>query len=148
MTTIFGQSLKPPTTRSPFVMDGAGRPAPLTIEGLSFFQQLWSWVAVGYVVIPCDIGGSANAIELTPRFRPEIGASGYVDLLTFSFTAADTSTGATTIQVIGDSALDALPAYVDATPVGAGDFVAGVPYLAIFCEADVSLGLPDRMVRK
>lgn len=149
MTTIFGQSVKPPNAKSPFGIDEKGQTVGIAFEHLAFLQQLWSWAAVGYVTIPCDVGGTADAIELTPRFRPEIAASGYVDLLAFSFVAGSTTTAATTIQVIGTVGdLDAVPAYVGAVAAGAGDFVAGVPYVVFFCEAVASLSLPDRMVRK
>lgn len=152
MTTIFEQGTKPPSAREYFTESSKGTepPASLTLESLSFLNSLWSWVASGYVIIPCDVGGSVNAIELTPKFWPRVGGSGYAHLLGFSFVAAGTSTGATTIQVIGadSAALDALPAYAADAVAGAGDFVAGVPYVAFFCDAVASLSLPDRMVRK
>ncbi|MDO8632107.1 MAG: hypothetical protein Q7R41_16610 [Phycisphaerales bacterium] len=150
MTTLFAQSVKPPTARVPFAQDERGAPVVLSLEALSMLQQMWSWVAAGYVVIPCDVGGSADAIELTPKFRPEIGGSGYAHLLPFSFVPLYTSAGGgTTIQVIGEGgvALDALPAYVGASAAGAGDFVAGVPCVTLYCEAMASVLLPDRMVR-
>lgn len=133
----------------PVLASAQAGPAGVSLEGLSFLQQLWSWVASGYVVIPCDVGGTADAIELTPKFRSEIGASGYVPLLAFSFVAVSTSTAAVTIQLLNDKgSLDALPVYAGASAAGAGDIVAGVPYVAFFCEAVASLSLPDRMVRK
>ncbi len=158
MTSIFGQSLKPFNAQTSFTQSGksVGGQAlasfdslRVSLEGLSFLQQLWSWVASGYVVIPCNVGGTADAIELTPRFRSEIGASGYAHLLAFSFVAEFTSTSSVTIKLLNDRGpLDAVPVYVETTAAGAGDIVAGVPYVAYFCEAVASLSLPDRMVRK
>lgn len=119
-------------------------------ELLAMLQQLWRWVVSGYAVIACDVGGSANAIELTPRFRPDVGGGGWADLLAFSFTAAQTSTGNVTITVLDDkgSALSAVAAYVGAAAAGAGDVAAGIPYIGIYCAADAGLSLPARMVLK
>jgi hypothetical protein len=71
-------------------------------------------------------------------------------LLAYSFVAGSTSTAAVTIQVLGQDGaeLDAMPAYVGAVAAGAGDFVAGVPYVAFYCDAVSGLSLPARMVRK
>jgi len=159
MTSIFEQSLKPPSGGAiGQTLDDRG--VDISLEYLSFMQQLWSWVASGYVTIPCDVSGTANAIQLTPRFRSEIGGSGYAHLLGFSFVAASTSTGAATISVIGEIltkrsaspattfALATIPVYIAASAAGAGDIVAGVPYIAIYCDAVTSPSLPARMVLK
>lgn len=146
----FAQSITPPQRRSPLGATQRGDSVHLSPEALAMFQQLWSWVVSGYVVIPCDVGGSANAIELTPRFRPDVGGGAWADLLAFSFTAADTSTGAVTIAVLNQdgAALDAVAAYVGASAAGVGDVVAGVPYVGLYCVADDDLSLPARMVLK
>ena len=106
----------------------------------------------GYVVIPCEVGGTASAIELTPKFRPDVGANGYSHLLTFSFVAEKDPPGGApqiTIQVLNDKGpLAALPVYVGVVAAINTDVVAGTPYLAVFCDAIASLSLPDRMVIK
>lgn len=159
MTSIFEQSLKPPSggAMGQVSEDGA---VLIGLDWLSYMQQLWSWVASGYVTIPCDVGGTANAIQLTPRFRSEIGGSGYAHLLGFSFVPESTSTGAVTISVVGTIstvrlatpsttfALATIPVYIAASPAGVGDIVAGVPYVAIYCDAMTSPSLPARMVLK
>jgi hypothetical protein len=142
----------------------------LTQHGIEVFQEIRNWIGVGYVTIPCTVEGSANAIQLRPTFIRSIAASGYVHLMAFSFVAASTSTGTVTVQLIGttqsrltdyttsaaagltttegDSLLDALPAYLLATPAGSGDVVAGAAYIAYYCDADSDLSLPARMVLK
>lgn len=156
MTAFFAQSLRPPGGNQVIGTTEDGKPVRRAIDGLTFDQQLWSWVVSGYVVIPCEVGGTPNAIELTPKFRPDIGANGYSHLLTFSFVAEEDPLGGIgvpapqiTIQVLNDKGpLDALPGYVGVTEAISTDVVAGTPYLAIFCDAIASLSLPDRMVLK
>jgi len=146
--SIYGRQLQPPTPHDE-VVDKNGR---MTLQGLQHPQRLWEWVAAGFVTIPCDVSGTADAIILTPMKRPDRGASGYASLLIFSFVAAAASTGAATITVQRDAdhSLSAIPAYkgASAAPVGAGDIVAGVPYLAIYCDEMTSPVLPARMVLK
>ena len=129
---MFDKSPSPVQTREAFVSAGG----ILSTRSVRFVTDLWSWVTSGYVVIPCSVGGTANAIEVTPIFEPRKGASGYVHLLPISFVAASTSTGAVTIQ-LGD--LDAVPAYIGAAQASTGDVVADVPYLGFYCDATDSL---------
>ena len=162
MTSLFEQSLNPPSGGTQIGrVDENGNVYP-SMDWLSLMQQLWSWVAAGYVIIPCDVDGTANAIQLTPKFRSEIGGSGYAHLLGFSFVAESTSTGAVTISVIGSLstvraftavpastfALAAMPVYIAASAAGVGDVVAGVPYVAFYCDAVASPALPARMALK
>lgn len=159
--SIFDTQILPPTRQYPFV-DGADD--RLSIEALQFLQQMWQWIVSGRVIIPCTAGGTANAITLEPIFQPGVGASGYDHLLPFSFVAESTNTAAATIQLVAQSSspltgaisgsttsdglvlLDAVPAYIGAVAAASGDIVAGVPYLAFYCDATDSL--PARMVLK
>lgn len=154
MTAFFAESLRPPGGDEEIGRTDDGQSVRRSMDGLSFDQRLWSWVVSGYVTIPCDVGGTDNAIELTPKFRPEVGANGYVHLLMFSFVAlADAIPSqfdpVVTIKVKNDKGpLDTLPAYTGAVAVSAGDILAGVPYLAIYCDVISALGLPARMAIK
>lgn len=143
---IFDRDLEPPVGQEQ-IADKDGTP---TLKHFTQQQRLWEWVVAGFITIPCDVSGDANAIVLTPIRRPDRGASGYTHLLPFSFVAGATSTGAATIQVKRNAqfTLDAIPAYVGAVAVGAGDVVAGVPYLGIYCDAVAALSLPARIVLK
>lgn len=154
MTAFFAQSLRPPGGNEEIGRTDDGKSVRRSLDGLSFDQQLWSWIVSGYVVIPCEVGGTSSAIELTPKFRPDVGANGYSHLLTFSFVAEEDPPGgagapAITIQALNDKgALTAMPAYVGVTAAINTDIVAGTPYLAIYCDAVSALSLPARMVIK
>lgn len=140
---MFERSVEPAKLREPFTMQGGN----LAIPAVGFVTALWSWVASGFVTIPCAVAGTANAILLTPRFEPRYGASGFAHLLPFSFVAEASSTDTVIITVTGPGGdLEALPAYIAATPAGNGHVVAGVPYIAIYCDATGSL--PKRIVLK
>lgn len=145
--TVFDRGLTPPNTKTVLV----GGDGTLSIEGLAYFNELFSWVCGGYVIIPCDVGGTSEAIELRPRFRPERAAVGYSQLIAFSFVAtADNVVDGPTVEVMGgpngDIGLGALPLYSGSIPAGAGIVDIGVPYIVLFCEE--SGALPDRMVIK
>jgi hypothetical protein len=144
MSGFFDRKLAPPNPKEPLVDEGGA----LTMGGNARWHDLWAWVSSGFITIPCDASGTADAITLTPRMTKDIGGSGFVHLLPFTFVAEETSTAAVTIEVLGprEIRLDAVPAYVGAVAAGAGDVVAGVPYIGLYCEATDSL--PDRMVLK
>jgi len=142
MTVPFGREIIPPPGREPFVNPETGQ---LTIAGLQHMQQMWSWLVAGYPIIPCNVGGTLNAIVLTPIFRPEHGGSGYAHGLTFFWVATATSDATVTIAV---RTLAAVPAYVDAVAAGAGDVTVDRPYLAIYADAVADGNPPARFVLK
>ncbi len=152
MTAFFAESLRPPNGNEEIGHTDDGKPVRRSMDGLSFDQRLWSWVVSGYVVIPCEVGGTSSAIQLTPKFRPEMGANGYSHLIMFSFVAEQdppADAPAITIQALNNKGpLAALPVYVGVTAAINTDVVAGTPYLAIYCDAITSLSLPARMVLK
>src|SRR5258708_40012863 len=88
------------------------------------------FAAIGALsVIPCTATGQ-NAVVLTPNANTPI-ITGYTDLTpVFAWKQAQTSSGAVTIQVIGQPALNAYKNNGQ-TAMGSGDLQAGFAYQAV-----------------
>lgn len=136
-TQFYPTPLQPPSTQLNVTQqpDTGGRGHPAFIQMLT---QLWSVLNGANVIIPCVAGGTATNITLAPMINtPQPGkpgqAAAYFDYMTFSFISPITTTGATTIQFQSLGALAALKLNGSA-PVGNGDMVQNLHYLATFVD--------------
>lgn len=110
-------------------VQAGGRP---TRQTNTVLEEIWRQIVAGFVIVPCIETGT-NALALTPRLHQE-GAANLGDGMAWSFTAANTSTGAVTAAI---GALPAKKVYTNsgALQAGAGVIAAGSKYLLIYDPA-------------
>jgi hypothetical protein len=102
-------------------------------------QQLWRWATNGIPTIPTSVGGTVNALVLTPKLNNQ-PITNYTEFMPFGFVPTATSTSAVTVAVSG---LSALPAYTPfGTQAGSGGLSIGQLYVAYYCAKNDTL--PER----
>lgn len=113
----------------------------LTSYGLQTIDQLWRQIAAGFVNVPCDATNVGNLYTLTPKLQKEGGRS-YGDFMEWTFMAPFTSTGAVTMNVMGEALLDTIVVTINggATLAGAGDITINRLY-TVFYNSALNAGL-------
>lgn len=108
----------------------------LTSYGLQTLEQMWRQIAASFGPVPCEATNVGNLYTLTPILQKEGGRS-YGDYMRWTFMSPFTSTGAVTMNVMGDALLDTIKAYIDggATQANTGDIIINRLYDAIYNSA-------------
>lgn len=91
----------------------------LTSYGLQTLEQMWRQISASFGPIPCVATNTVNFYTLTPILQKE-GARSYGDYMSWIFMSPFTSTGAVTMNIMGDAALDTIKVYIDGGDTQAG----------------------------
>lgn len=132
---------KPPTIdpviESLLVFDPqTGKPSKHLVALLT---QLRDYVLGSGRIVPCDAGGTANAIVLTPNNPVSPIMSGYAEHDGFAFTASASSSASVTASVISrdGNSMGSLKVYKTngSAQAGNGDIVSGLFYVAFYVSS-------------
>jgi len=108
----------------------------LTSYGLQTLEQMWRQIAANFGPVPCEASNVGNLYTLTPILQKEGGRS-YGDYMSWIFMAPFTSTGAVTMNIMGEALLDTLVVTIDGgdTLAGAGDIMINRLYTVFYNSA-------------
>ena len=125
-----------------------GNDGMLTQRARDFLNDVWRLVVPGFILIPVDIGGTANAITLTAT-EHELGSTMVHSGMAFVGRATLSSTGSVT-ATLGDLGPYKVYKNAGASQAGNADIVLGSVYIFIFNEeldsaagGLVAIGLSD-----
>lgn len=108
----------------------------LTSYGLQTLEQMWRQIAASFGPVPCEATNTVNFYTLTPILQKEGGRS-YGNYMSWIFMSPFTSTGAVTMNIMGDAALDTIKVYIDggATQAGLNDIRINRLYTVFYNSA-------------
>jgi len=112
----------------------------MTALQLNQQQQLWDWTTRGHATVPTTVGGTADAITLTPNLNNK-SIPQYINGMAFSFVATSTNTGPVTLNVSKIGAKAVLDSQGNA--IVAGQLTAGALYVAYYSSQNDSFYIPS-----